>query len=825
MAYKSKSYRKFLATGTTAALVASAIAPAASAADHPFTDVNSNYGEAVSYLYSNDIVNGTTETTFGTTASLTRGDAAVILANALNLDTSNAPDAGFVDTNSRVAGSVNALKAAGIIDGKSETQFGPTDQLTRGAMAKILVNAYDFTKYAEETPFTDLTATFDEYIEALYGAGITSGKNDTMYGTNDEITRGEFAKLLFKSIKFEAPEVNPMVESFEGLNAKEVVVTFNVEVDKTEAEKVSNYKLGVNSPSKVVLAEDKKSATLTFASTEVTNEVAVVEALPTVADKDVKTAKFTKVFSYNDAVRPSATGLTYPSNTMAKVSFSEPVNLGGDALSKYVTVTDSDGVAVSNADLGLALAADGKSFTFSTAKFKKDETYSVTIIGLKDFSNNLISPNPMVLTAVKTEVDGVDPKVTSLTSDDTNQFTVKFDEAIDTNLATYFKYTVDGGSEVAVTSANATVSKDMTEVTVDLGTKLSSGPHTIKVLGYQDLSENDGEAYSALINFQADTTKPAVASTSVETVNNKRVIAVKLSEEVTLTAKDLTYSYIKDGVLVSGKTLDSSKLSLTDLNEDGVKQTVLIDTTGLETGEYTISLPTGLVADKSSNMNINAATTVKATLGDFSGSDTVKPGVSSITVDDAAETVTVVFSEKVSNETALNLANYTVEGNQVFEKAVFIGDKTTVRLSVKSGSVKLTGDYLFEIMNVKDLSGNAMKTYSTTQEFVENVAPNLVSAKLTSNDTITLTFSEAMNTASIEEVTAEADFDVFIDGTKESGVVEASKDSKTFTLKLSDALTSSEFSSAITIKPATTFDVEDSNGNMHPTFSSVTVAK
>ncbi len=95
---------------------------------------------------------------------------------------------------------------------------------------------------------------------------------------------------------------------------------------------------------------------------------------------------------------------------------------------------------------------------------------------------------------------------------------------------------------------------------------------------------------------------------------------------------------------------------------------------------------------------------------------------------------------------------------------------------------------MFEIKNVTDLSGNVMKVSSTTQKFVENVAPSLVSAKLTSNETITLTFSEAMKTDSIVEGTPVADFDVFIDGTKESGVVEASKDSKTFTLKLSDAL-------------------------------------
>ncbi len=220
MAYKSKSYRKFLATGTTAALVASAIAPAASAADHPFTDVNKNYDEAVSYLYSNNITKGYTETTFGTYMSLTRGNAAVIIANALNLDTTSAADAGFEDVNSRVAGSVNALVEAGIMDGFSDTEFRPDVELSRGAMAKILVNAYDLQGQAMDTPFTDLTSTFGSYIEALYGAGITTGKTETTFGTNQEILRGEFAVLLYKSINFEAPEVNPMVKVLKELTLK-----------------------------------------------------------------------------------------------------------------------------------------------------------------------------------------------------------------------------------------------------------------------------------------------------------------------------------------------------------------------------------------------------------------------------------------------------------------------------------------------------------------------------------------------------------------------------------------------------------------------------
>jgi methionine-rich copper-binding protein CopC len=263
MSYKAKSYRKFIATGTTAAIVASAIAPAASAAEqHPFTDVNSNYDEAVSYLYNNEITSGLTETTFGTTASLTRGDAAVIIARALELDTDNAPDAGFEDVNSRVAGAVNALVDAEIISGYSDTEFKPAEQLSRGAMAKILVNAYELSDYAVDTEFTDLTATFKEYIEALYGAGITGGKTETTYGTNLDITRGEFAVLLHRSTQIVDPAPEPVeleVSSVSAITKTKVEVVFNEELDTVNADNFSVEGATVNT---ATLGEDSKTVTL-----------------------------------------------------------------------------------------------------------------------------------------------------------------------------------------------------------------------------------------------------------------------------------------------------------------------------------------------------------------------------------------------------------------------------------------------------------------------------------------------------------------------------------------------------------------------------------
>lgn len=192
----------FMAASVATIAVASVTAPASAYSVHSFTDVSPAYDEAVSFLYETDIIKGKTSTQFGTHQQLTRGDAAVILANAIGVDIEGAPDAGFTDLNDRVRGAVNALADWGIVSGVTKTQFKPNEPLSRGAMAKLLVLGFELEGYETDTPFTDVGGVFAPYIEALYGTEITSGKTATSYGTYANITRGEFANLLYKSFLF-----------------------------------------------------------------------------------------------------------------------------------------------------------------------------------------------------------------------------------------------------------------------------------------------------------------------------------------------------------------------------------------------------------------------------------------------------------------------------------------------------------------------------------------------------------------------------------------------------------------------------------------------
>ncbi|MGG3160584.1 S-layer homology domain-containing protein, partial [Geobacillus stearothermophilus] len=259
MAYQPKSYRKFAATTATAAMVASAVAPVASLAAG-FTDVAPQYKEAVDFLVSTGATNGKTETQFGVYEEITRLDAAVILAKLLKLDVDKAKDAGFTDVPKDRAKYVNALVEAGVLSGKGDGKFGAYDKLTRVEMAKIVANAYKLEKQNDSAlPFTDVNATWAPFVKALYDNGVTSGKTPTSFGAYENITRGDFAQFVYRAAQLQPGDVLPEIASVKATGLTTVEVTFTAPVDEVSAE---NFTIEGGSVISATLSADKKTATL-----------------------------------------------------------------------------------------------------------------------------------------------------------------------------------------------------------------------------------------------------------------------------------------------------------------------------------------------------------------------------------------------------------------------------------------------------------------------------------------------------------------------------------------------------------------------------------
>lgn len=80
-------------------------------------------------------------TLYCTDDPLTRGQMAAFLTRALSLPTG--PDAFSDDGNSVFEDDINALAAAGIAKGCSDSGFCPDDQITRAQMASFLVRSLD----------------------------------------------------------------------------------------------------------------------------------------------------------------------------------------------------------------------------------------------------------------------------------------------------------------------------------------------------------------------------------------------------------------------------------------------------------------------------------------------------------------------------------------------------------------------------------------------------------------------------------------------------------------------------------------------------------
>ncbi|WOV83124.1 S-layer homology domain-containing protein [Sporosarcina jeotgali] len=167
-------------------------------AEPAFMDMTDRYSAAVTYLADKKVAKGISKTEFGMKNDIKRVDAAIWLANILNLDTSDTSTPQYGDVPKRAWGAVNALRSAGIATGKSSTYFGANDTTTRGEMALLIQRAYTLSSDGVELSFKDVSPRYEEAVKALLKHNVTQGKTSTKFGTGSSITRGELAIFLYR---------------------------------------------------------------------------------------------------------------------------------------------------------------------------------------------------------------------------------------------------------------------------------------------------------------------------------------------------------------------------------------------------------------------------------------------------------------------------------------------------------------------------------------------------------------------------------------------------------------------------------------------------
>lgn len=203
------SYTKYALAATFAATTVAYVAQAPAQAAIPFKDIQ-NVGDhytAIDELYNLGIIEGRSLTTFAPYEAATRAELALFIANALNLDTKNVADPGFIDVpkNSKYYGAIAALYNEGIISGYSDKTFKPNNNVTRSQVAKMLVLGFDLElANTTTTKFKDVNAIQDtdarRYIQTLVQYNITKGTSETTFSPNDHVKRAQLATFLKRAI-------------------------------------------------------------------------------------------------------------------------------------------------------------------------------------------------------------------------------------------------------------------------------------------------------------------------------------------------------------------------------------------------------------------------------------------------------------------------------------------------------------------------------------------------------------------------------------------------------------------------------------------------
>lgn len=166
-----------------------------------FKDVNDTSASKAEYDYLIEMGILTADPTadFGAKDDITRMEAVEILVRALDLNLENRPAPNFVDVSpeDEKFPLVAAIVDEKIMTGNSIGEFMPDGKLTRGQMAKILVNAFKLTG-TTGLSFKDVPASHwaHQHVHILIANKITTGFPNNTYRPNAFITKTNYVTLL-----------------------------------------------------------------------------------------------------------------------------------------------------------------------------------------------------------------------------------------------------------------------------------------------------------------------------------------------------------------------------------------------------------------------------------------------------------------------------------------------------------------------------------------------------------------------------------------------------------------------------------------------------
>ena len=172
----------------------------------PFSDVKTGqwYYENVKRIYDSGLMKGISDSEFDPEGTLTRGMCATILYRIAG-EPKVGSDSAFTDVVSGeyYSDAVAWAKDAGLVRGKTETEFDPDGKITREEFATMLYRFSDTadaelseTRDGEPVDADKIAEYATDAVGTLYRSGVVNGKENGQFDPNANITRAETSALL-----------------------------------------------------------------------------------------------------------------------------------------------------------------------------------------------------------------------------------------------------------------------------------------------------------------------------------------------------------------------------------------------------------------------------------------------------------------------------------------------------------------------------------------------------------------------------------------------------------------------------------------------------
>ncbi|KGR76534.1 S-layer homology domain-containing protein [Ureibacillus sinduriensis] len=730
----SKKHKLFASTAT-AALVASAIVPVASAAAlNDFDSVPSYAKEAVQQLADNNILQGDANGNFNPSKTLTRAEAAEVLSKALKLEATGTENFSDVKAGDWFYDAVVATSPE-LFEGDGTGKFDPKAQLTRAQAAKVIVLAYGLTGEADLSNYSDLKdvpAWAKEFFATAVENGIINGKTATTLAPNAKISRAEFAAMVKRSIDTVA---DVTVESVSAVN----------DITVNEGEKVS-----LPETVEVTLSnEEKAQKEVKWDVTALdTTKPGVYTVKGDVADTDLEASvKVTVV-----AVAPEVVNVSAINVKEIKVSFNKAVSKDSFAGSDFVVTNTATAAPIVVSDA--QLATDGKSATLLLASNIPATGVDVNIAEGALLAANYDKFAKSSTKALKAAEDTTAPKLLSATYVGGANIELTFDEPV--NFGTYTGGKIDQ-TTATVQPVNSTKAGKYV-YTISAAATLSNGTHTVDLTNVTDFAGNTDVLISKDVVVSQDTSATKVASI---TANDSTSFIVEFSKAVTAPAA--SNFEIKKGNL----TLDTNNFTVTPALVDadgnavanGVTSSKFVKVTVAETQANTAN-PLYATNENAVNLSVKVSgyTDASTVLGtEFSGSvtlskDLTAPAIKSDKlITSTATTIVIPFDQTLTGDVDSKIT--VKQGNVLVAQTATSANKDltltfgaglleegkTYTITLDKGAV-VSGTKESEATTVQYTVPTSATTYTTT-------APGVAASKVNGKNVLTLTYAGKVNDA------------------------------------------------------------------------------